>query len=524
MHSLVSRAGSISGQLPTSTTSQSASPELSYLLNPATYPSFIAASAMNPASPIFPPPPTTVHPSTAAALTPQSATFYPAAAVAAAVASFQSLTSSGCATGSAGTAYDQFYSAMSTASANPAHNYLASSQQNSSGNNNNNHTNSTPIPSHQMAPSGAYNLPGLSATAAAVRAAASAAQRSSVTDYPLYPPYLTGMTAAGRSGSQQHSLSQSNPYGGFEAHIPGTDPKSVKSIYSEGSLSDRRLFESVLSSSLTTTKVEPEAMDLDHLQQHQQQQQQRSLVQFDQSSQSTSISYPNQTHPVSVKDPYTINRGTAHQHSTTSMVTDYAQLNRTPDQATYSTFGEAHQASTDSSTLSSSSSTTPLASAHALRSHLFDRLQPSHRSIQSGSQEDSATGTSSGDAGSCGFSSSTLKRFKSGILQLPITNPTESGLDTPRFSDSGAKPLGDTDFLDLPTVRPASARAASAEPVLVEPLGVLTRPMMRAYLADRRDQVLIILHAKVAQKSYGTEKRLQTAHHDNRGGFLSAMV
>lgn len=38
-------------------------------------------------------------------------------------------------------------------------------------------------------------------------------------------------------------------------------------------------------------------------------------------------------------------------------------------------------------------------------------------------------------------------------------------------------------------------------------VGVVSREMMRSYLKNRRDQVLIVLHAKVAQKSYGTEKR-----------------
>jgi len=41
----------------------------------------------------------------------------------------------------------------------------------------------------------------------------------------------------------------------------------------------------------------------------------------------------------------------------------------------------------------------------------------------------------------------------------------------------------------------------------IRPEKKLTKDAMERYLLDRNDLVLVILHAKVAQKSYGTEKR-----------------
>ena len=55
-----------------------------------------------------------------------------------------------------------------------------------------------------------------------------------------------------------------------------------------------------------------------------------------------------------------------------------------------------------------------------------------------------------------------------------------------------------------PTLLPCSSSASLFRPTKDQRL---TQDAMRKYLRDRGDMVIVMLHAKVAQKSYGNEKR-----------------
>ncbi|CAH8504521.1 unnamed protein product [Schistosoma turkestanicum] len=491
-----------------------------------TYPSLlITPSTSNPASPIFPPLPVNTNPgnifvSSSHTINPTVSGVYPAAAAAAAAvaaASFQSLSSS---------VYDQFYSAISSSNL-------------TSGTNNNNanvhqHLNND-YSSHYNTQHTEDSIQNESIT--------SSYRNSSLTGYPeitqtTYPLMST------------HLFNQHCPTSLFPTSSYDTDHKLENQSISDRLLSDQQLSKMMEKEKQVlqqqdrgdnsnhidffNRRVQPTGNLVNHLPPQDNHFAPRSSL----SSESSSSSSSSSTSEIYMNSSLQQIDKSTDEHSTCKQLSsDFTQFSKT------------FQLSTCESSNNNPLSLTSLKEFQLDESRLFNlsnHLLINNNNYQSTIKNSINNGTINSTTATT--NASKLSRESLNPLNMPIFDenygqinrnridpnetidilPSRTSLQPkteenfPPSSSSStlllSNRLKENDYSTMATTGNSSSMSdcggggsgGVVGPIntgCCESLSILTRDMMRAYLVDRRDQVLIILHAKVAQKSYGTEKR-----------------
>ncbi|CAH8537880.1 unnamed protein product [Heterobilharzia americana] len=485
------------------------------------YPSsMIPPSASNPASPIFPPPPLTTNSGSIFMTSgysvnhPAASVVYPAAAAAAAVAaaSFQSLSSSVC---------DQFYSAISSSNAtsndntsihqHPTNDYSSHCTRNVLRYNLDSNQDE-PISSlymHSNLPVTGYpditrSYPPTASTHAIDQCQASLfptasysvenkLEKESISDK-ILDQHLPKIMPKKEQILQQHDRNTDQEHINFFSTriLPSENPVNRVSLDSQ--FAQRSLSSS--SSLLSENYINPSLHPIDrHTNEHNSNKQfTNEFTQFSKTFQLVTCAVSN-----SNDNTLTMTSSQAFQHDEKrlSNLSNHLLLNNNNCQSVPNN-------TTNDDVISSSNDGNHnklyCESLRSLNIPIFDGNYAQLNSMNTDREE-----TTDQIHSAILQSTSTLSKTQDILTDFPTSS--SSTLLSNRLKENDGSNITKMSSSGSSSNNGGGAVVTSGSTACCESLSILTRDMMRAYLIDRRDQVLIILHAKVAQKSYGTEKR-----------------